>query len=143
LDHYTTPPVLFNMVSTTALQITYALSPPEGITPLNASTSGTLNYPPPSTSSSQSPSSISTKDFYASTSAAVLQAQADLNAVLTLWKDAIGDKEKHREDLGVVPHGQGRAVRMTKGITLVNKLEEDEGVMAGAELDSSDDDGTA
>lgn len=63
--------------------------------------------------------------------------------MLTLWKDAIGDKEKHREDLGVVPHGQGRAVRMTKGITLVNKLEEDEGVMAGAELDSSDDDGTA
>jgi hypothetical protein len=32
---------------------------------------------------------------------------------------------------------------MTKGITLVNKLEEDESVMAGAELDSSDDDGTA
>lgn len=54
-----------------------------------------------------------TSQYYEAASAAVLEAQANLNEILTTWKDAMGDREKAKEDMGKVAYGQGRASRMT------------------------------
>jgi hypothetical protein len=51
--------------------------------------------------------------YYNAAAAVIREAQTALNSKLTSWKDAIGDLEKHKEDLGKVAHGQGRAARMT------------------------------
>ena len=48
--------------------------------------------------------------------AAVRDAQRVLNETLTVWKDAIGDREKAKEDLGQVAYGHGRSARDDWGV---------------------------
>ena len=57
-----------------------------------------------------------TSDYYDAASAAVRDAQRVLNETLTVWKDAIGDREKAKEDLGQVAYGNGRSARMTGSV---------------------------
>ena len=61
------------------------------------------------------PSSGST--FYKSVGHALQDAQAQLNAHLTAWKDAVGDLERAKEDSGKVAWGMGRSARMVSDPT--------------------------
>jgi hypothetical protein len=95
------------MSSSRAITLTYALADP----PLKSEkpavpAAQTLSFPiTPSSTSTYAP-------IYSATSAAVLQAQKELNESLTAWKDAIGDAEKVKEDTGKVEYGKGKAARM-------------------------------
>ena len=80
------------------ITLTYKLNPPSGIE-TDVPSSNTIDLP------SDSPCDA----------AAVRQAQAQLNQILTVWKDAIGDKEKSKEDPGVIGYGQGKASKMMQG----------------------------
>lgn len=80
-----------------AITLTYTVNPPTGVeTATPAHDTITIN-----------------SDAY--DSAGVRQAQAKLNEVLTVWKDAIGDREKSKEDPGVIGYGQGKASKMMQG----------------------------
>jgi hypothetical protein len=90
------------------ITLTYTVKPPSGIetaTPKN----DTIEF---------------TSDAY--DSAGVRQAQAKLNEVLTVWKDAIGDLEKSKEDPGVIGYGQGKASKMMQGKADSSGSEDDE-----------------
>lgn len=39
-----------------------------------------------------------------------------LNEKLTYWKDAIGDREKAKEDVGAVGFGRGKAMMMSNEV---------------------------
>lgn len=96
------------MSSSKSIVLSYALADPplKSAAPPNPMTQETL-FP------IDTPANPSTyASFYASSSAAVLQAQRDLNEHLTAWKDAIGDAEKAKEDMGQVAYGKGKAARM-------------------------------
>lgn len=84
-----------------SVQITYNIVPPTG-TPQVAETSSTVSCSGP------------TESHYAGVISALRDAQQQLNARLTTWKDAIGDSEKAREDLGTVGYGQGKASRASR-----------------------------
>ena len=77
-----------------SIQVTYKLNPPQGV---QTDTSATASF------SADSP---------AYSSAGLREIQAKLNDSLTVWKEAIGDLEKSREDPGEVGYGQGKASRM-------------------------------
>jgi hypothetical protein len=96
------------MSSAKAIVLSYALSNPplKTAAPQNPMTQE-ISFPMITLESSSTYAS-----FYASSSAAVLQAQRDLNEHLTAWKDAIGDAEKVKEDMGQVEYGKGKAARM-------------------------------
>jgi hypothetical protein len=72
-----------------SIVITYNINPPDGIE-VTAPASGTI-----------------TKD-----AKSLRDAQTQLNDALTIWKDAIGDREKSKEDPGKIAHGQGKVARM-------------------------------
>ncbi|KAK4688678.1 hypothetical protein P7C73_g1438, partial [Tremellales sp. Uapishka_1] len=101
---------------TKQITLTYTIAPPPSVdaqrilaecnVPLSAQHLYSIK---PETSSSSS----ATFAYYSAASTAMIQVQKDLNGILTPWKEAIGDKEKHKEDLGKVGYGKGRASRMT------------------------------
>jgi hypothetical protein len=91
-----------------AITLTYTVNPPSGVETATPTTD-TLTF---------------TSDAYDST--AVRQAQAKLNEVLTVWKDAIGDREKSKEDPGVIGYGQGKASKMMRGKEDSSSSEDDE-----------------
>lgn len=72
-----------------SISITYVVQPPRGIT-TSIPAESTVTY--------------DARDLR--------NAQRSLNDALTVWKDAIGDLEKAKEDPGKVPHGQGKVARM-------------------------------
>jgi hypothetical protein len=97
-----------------SITVTYTLQPPAGIA---APTDSPAQLERPITLPTQSSSDTTstqgeTKTYYSSLSSAVLEAQATLNQHLTAWKDAIGDAEKAKEDMGKVGFGKGKAARM-------------------------------
>lgn len=77
-----------------SITVTYTLHPPSGVT-TSVPVSDTLSFP-----------------SQPNDSGALRLAQAKLNAILTEWKDAIGDREKTKEDPGKVAFGQGKIARM-------------------------------
>lgn len=95
------------------ISITYAINPPDslnpGDVPLPRSAKLSHALPAASAESSASP----TAAFYAAASIAVRAAQKDLNERLTVWKEAVGDREKDKENVGKVAWGQGRGARMS------------------------------
>ena len=95
------------------ISITYSINPPEGLktadVPLPPSAEFSHAFPAASAESSASP----TAAFYAAATVAVKAAQKDLNERLTVWKDAVGDREKDKENVGKVAWGQGRGARMS------------------------------
>lgn len=118
-----------------SVTVTYTLYPPEGIAPSGGSGSTT-----PSSSTARYPITVSSSPtstylaYYSALSCTVLQAQKDLNESLTVWKDAVGDKEKHKEDPGKVAYGKGKAARMMQ-------YAKNDGEAAGAgEVDEGDED---
>lgn len=120
------------MSTTQAITLTYTINdPPLKSDPPSIPANQTFTYP---TSDSTSPSY---SELYTATSAAVLQAQRDLNESLTAWKDAIGDAEKAKEDLGQVGYGKGKAARMMQ--YAAGREKEDVSVDADEEEDNEDD----
>ena len=109
------------------LEVRYTVIPPDdldsaivtfGTTTVPARGEQSFYISPPS-SSSHSP----TATYYETASSVLKEVQQSLNEQLTAWKNAIGDREKHKEDLGKVEYGQGRAMRMsassgTTGVTV-------------------------
>ena len=76
------------------ITITYDLHPPSGVQAQSA-TAASVAIP-----------------YDAYNNSALRTAQAQLNEILTTWKDAIGDLEKSKEDPGVIGYGQGKASKM-------------------------------
>ncbi|ORY34765.1 hypothetical protein BCR39DRAFT_514564 [Naematelia encephala] len=99
---------------TPGLAYTYSLSPPtQASVPPDVPQTSYMTFPLVATDKISTTSA--TSRYYQSASSALRGLQANLNATLTAWKDAIGDLEKAREDLGQVKRGMGRATRMTGG----------------------------
>lgn len=100
----------------TAISFTYAITPPEGIDPSTVSRpgggivpgQGEASFPIAPAPPTRSP----TDSFYASATAALSKAQVELMAVLSPWKEAVGDVEKVKENPGKVEKGQGKAARL-------------------------------
>lgn len=84
-----------------SVEIAYNIVPPSG-TPQVAETTSTISC------------SGQEQSHYAGVISALREVQQQLNARLTTWKDAIGDSEKSKEDLGVVGYGQGKASRASR-----------------------------
>ncbi|WRT70384.1 uncharacterized protein IL334_007382 [Kwoniella shivajii] len=121
-------------MATKAVDLTYSLHPPSSVNPPTAGpssqpipSSSTLTFPVSTSVSSsdraldQLPPSINestsaTSAYYQSLTVTIRQVQNTLNETLTQWKDAVGDSEKHKEDLGKVAHGQGRATVMSLAV---------------------------
>jgi hypothetical protein len=97
-----------------SVHVQYHIIPPVGV----QLSSGATQVPPQGTidiSLEQSHGSHSrTASHYANSSAAIRQLQIQLNDALTPWKDAIGDKEKAKETVGVISYGNGRASRLSR-----------------------------
>ncbi|WOO83971.1 uncharacterized protein LOC62_05G007488 [Vanrija pseudolonga] len=117
-----------------AISFTYSLDPPASVPAASAThngvpvpTSGGESFPITPAQSSRS----ATHAFYTDASAQLLAVQARVNEVLTAWKDAIGDAEKHKEATGKVAYGQGKAQRLMQA----NKADE-----AAADDDEEEED---
>ena len=89
-----------------------------------------------------------TSTYYSALSLTLRKAQKDLNENLTSWKDAIGDREKSKEDPGTIGYGRGKAAVMSEDVrgelrqngTKGGEAEcEGEGEGEGEDSDSSDD----
>lgn len=121
--HSPTVAVVDSPTMTSQIHVTYAVHPPADVTPA---------VPAPSTETrtlaAQLADRPSAREYYASASAALREAQVWLNDSLTVWKDAVGDKEKSKEDRGKVARGQGRAAVMSR--------EAKAGIMAGSGIGS-------
>jgi hypothetical protein len=120
-----------------AVTVTYALADP----PIKNATPSTPMAHTFSYSVLGSPSLQSA--FYASASAAVLQAQRDLNEHLTAWKDAVGDAEKSKEDAGQVGFGRGKAARMMQYAAGRDKADKREAAVEDQEDEDEDGPGDA
>ncbi len=101
------------------ISLTYSIVPPTGVVPAEIKLNTEIVPPQaeksftiPSPSANQSPTSA----YYAFASITLREVQRSLNESLTAWKDATGDKEKAKEDLGKVGYGKGRAARMSAGV---------------------------
>jgi hypothetical protein len=102
-----------------SITLTYTLQPPSAV-PIPSTSSAQLDQNIPlalpnssaSTTTSQTQTQTKTQTYYTALSTAVLEVQSTLNQHLTVWKDAIGDAEKPKEDLGKVGFGKGKAARM-------------------------------
>ena len=121
----------------------YSIIPPAGVRPDDIKI-GSVSVPPSaeqffpiaSSSTSRSP----TSGFYGSASTALREAQRSLNETLTPWKDAIGDREKAKEDLGKVGYGKGRGARMSVGSDGQNVDVQGRVVETNGEEDEEDED---
>ncbi|BEJ08465.1 hypothetical protein CcaverHIS641_0505590 [Cutaneotrichosporon cavernicola] len=88
-----------------SITLAYTLDPPAGIT---------APAPPKDEHSfaiSPGAGRSNTEAYYAAASTALKSAQVQANEVFTAWKDAVGDAEKHKENVGNVGKGQGKAAR--------------------------------
>ncbi|KAE8539573.1 hypothetical protein D1P53_004675 [Cryptococcus gattii VGV] len=83
--------------------------------PVPSSATFSFPIPPPSLKTKASTLSATTQ-YYTSASAALLASQGTLNEKLTYWKDAIGDREKAKEDVGAVGFGRGKAMMMSNEV---------------------------
>ncbi|BEJ15921.1 hypothetical protein CspHIS471_0505260 [Cutaneotrichosporon sp. HIS471] len=88
-----------------SITLAYTLDPPAGIT-APAPTKDEHSF-----AISPGAGRSNTEAYYAAASAALKSAQAQANEVFTAWKDAVGDAEKHKENVGNVGKGQGKAAR--------------------------------
>ncbi|WVR00344.1 hypothetical protein IAU59_007487 [Kwoniella sp. CBS 9459] len=115
------------------ITLTYALQPPASVSqptagpssqPIPASSELSIAIPPSTsseTTSIQSPLTITTPSsdtatYYADLTKSVREVQVQLNEILTGWKEAVGDLEKSKEDLGTVAYGRGRATVMSLAV---------------------------
>lgn len=83
-----------------------------------------------------------TSTYYSALSLTLRKAQKDLNENLTSWKDAIGDREKSKEDPGTIGYGRGKAAVMSedvRGELRQNGTKGGEGEGEGEDSDSSDE----
>ncbi|WVN84889.1 uncharacterized protein L203_100025 [Cryptococcus depauperatus CBS 7841] len=111
-----------------AIEVTYSLCPPSStLIPVSSSD------PAPSSSAFSFPISpnpysnlSATTKYYTAASTSLLYAQAALNTELTLWKDAIGDGEKEKEDVGTVGYGRGKANLMSAKLTKEQESSEED-----------------
>ncbi|KIR62349.1 hypothetical protein I312_103081 [Cryptococcus bacillisporus CA1280] len=94
--------------------------------PVPSSATFSFPIPPPSLKTKASTLSTTTQ-YYTSASAALLASQATLNEKLTYWKDAIGDREKAKEDVGAVGFGRGKAMMMSNEVIGEMKNGQDQG----------------
>lgn len=110
------------MSSSKTLSVSYAVYPPPevaeqggaaGALPPTASSS---KYPIPSPAPSTSQAASSTASHYAALGPILRTAQKEINDTLTAWKDAIGDKEKSKEDPGTIGFGRGKAAMMSEDV---------------------------
>lgn len=125
------------MSDSPAISISYTLQPPSSISTTSSSTPTHLKQSVPLTLPTSSPDTdVDTKTYYTALSASVLETQATLNQHLTSWKDAIGDGEKAKEDLGKVGFGKGKAARMV----MADKAAEAGGGGDAGEDDDGDED---
>lgn len=118
-----------------AITVAYALDPPSSIdaAAVGQPQSGELSFP----IIPAAPTRSTTASYYTAASASLKEAQAKANEVFTAWKDAIGDAEKHKENVGKVGKGQGKAARMMAA----NKAAEAAFDSNAAEDESEDEDG--
>ncbi|WWC64411.1 uncharacterized protein I303_107021 [Kwoniella dejecticola CBS 10117] len=118
-------------MSDRSINLSYSLRPPSQTTPpIEPSSASSIpstssqSYPVGSSSRGQetilppsiTPKTSNTARYYESLTFAIREVQTNLNEVLTQWKDAIGDAEKSKEDLGKVGHGKGRATVMSLAV---------------------------
>ncbi|WVF73170.1 hypothetical protein IAT40_007989 [Kwoniella sp. CBS 6097] len=109
------------------ITLTYALQPPSSVPqptagpssqPIPPSSKLTVPVPSSTSSLSQGPLTITTPTsetakYYTDLTTSVRDVQVQLNEILTGWKEAVGDLEKSKEDLGQVAYGRGRATVMS------------------------------
>ncbi|OCF32202.1 hypothetical protein I316_06116 [Kwoniella heveanensis BCC8398] len=127
------------------ITLTYALQPPASVPqptagpssqPIPSSSEFTAAIPPSPSTASGSSSSFSsqppltirtptsdTARYYTDLTQSVREVQVQLNEILTGWKEAVGDLEKNKEDLGTVAYGRGRATVMS--LTVNGEFRED------------------
>jgi hypothetical protein len=123
--------------SSKSISLAYSLHPPQAITTATPK-ENTHDYPIESSSSQLPAKPTGISAYYAAALPQLRNAQKALNEDLTVWKDAIGDLEKPKEDIGKVGYGQGRGARMAAGVKAT------ESVAAGTEdvdEDDAEDDG--
>lgn len=115
--------------STRAFSVDYTLYPPpieseteqpiassSKLPPKTANSSFPIPIPTFSANSQPQRSGSETSVYYSSLSLTLKQAQKELNDTLTLWKDAIGDREKSKEDPGTIGFGRGKAAVMSEDV---------------------------
>lgn len=103
-----------------AFKVSYTVHPPPDTTEQAPSA---LPLPPTSSSSrfdvapsSNAKDESNTSAYYAALGPVLRTAQKELNDTLTAWKDAIGDKEKSKEDPGTIGFGRGKAAMMSEDV---------------------------
>jgi hypothetical protein len=95
-----------------AVEISFSIHPPPAFSqPPNVNTSPPPSVFPLGTTSSKSASPF--EPHYTHLLTSLEEAQVSLNQSLTEWKDAIGDSEKHKEQIS--KPGMGKAMMMVQG----------------------------
>jgi hypothetical protein len=89
------------------VSVVYDLDPPSGVVAPGPA-KATLSHP------LRELTTKSSSDFYAAAGPALAALRDELNAVLTDWKEAVGDLEKPRESQGVVEAGKGKSHIMSQ-----------------------------
>lgn len=105
------PPSSISTPSTSSAHLDQSIPLPLPFSPSSATAAPSANVST-TKSTTQTQTQTQTQTYYTALSTAVLEAQSTLNQHLTAWKDAIGDAEKPKEDLGKVGFGKGKAARM-------------------------------
>lgn len=119
--------------SSKAISLSYKLYPP---TEVNVSQVTINSEPIPTHYTTSIPiesTSTSTSSYYEAASKAVLVAQKEMNDKFTAWKNAIGDTEKSKEDLGKIGYGRGKAARLMNYSAVKPSADQSNSTMADEE----------
>lgn len=144
-------PISMSVLPPKTFSVSYELHPPADLPeqpeasgsrprPALPPTSATLTYPvEPRTNVTNSTGrgpATETSAHYTVLGETLRKAQKELNDTLTLWKDAIGDKEKSKEDPGTIGYGRGKAAMMSEEVR--GELRAADGIVDGDSEDSDE-----
>lgn len=125
------------------IQASYRICPPTGTPEVSIATSGQhvvpVNLDQAVVQEDPRPVNAEDSPYYSALLASLASAKEQLNADLTIWKEAIGDREKQKEAVPVHKgkQGLGKAMMMVKAAKENDALPDDDD---DDEEDSDEDD---
>ncbi|KAI5455494.1 hypothetical protein NCC49_000302 [Naganishia albida] len=117
-----------------AVHASYRITPPEGTPVVSPTANEHVVEVQPDAAKDPSPdgdSPVNTDDspYYLALLSSLADAKEKLNADMTIWKEAIGDREKHKEAVPITHKGKqglGKAMMMVKAAKENDALPDDD-----------------
>jgi hypothetical protein len=132
-----------------AITASYRISPPEGTLSVSIPTENehvvelNIGTTPATSGDGVKVTNVDDSPYYTALLASLAEAKEKLNEDMTIWKDAIGDREKQKEAIAAGTKGQqgnGKAMMMVKAARENDALPDEDDEEEDEEEDDDDDD---